>query len=311
MRVVIIGLVFVAVILAGGTAYLLRDYISAQQAEIAAQKPKAPTVKVLTAAVDMPIGTVVNDNNTAWIDWPEGNVPEGFLAQVGGVNPLTEIGKEKHVARRGFTKGEPITMDRLYKADTPGFLRGSLEPGMRAVAVRTSVEVGASGFILPGDRVDLLLTHDMVGEITKAQGGDGNMDVLQHTSETILEDLRVLAVDQKTNEFEAGAAIAKTILLEVTAKQAEIINTAKAMGSLSLSLRAAEEGDPRSGMHYTTDIEVSPMLTTLTGGGGDSGKGGEKRDIQPTSPAPAPVYSAPKAPKEITIYRGSQTGTAQ
>lgn len=316
MRVVIIGLVFVAIILAGGTAYLLRDYISTQQAEIAAQKPKAPTVKVLVAASDMPIGTVVNANNTAWIDWPEGRVPEGFLARVGDIDPLTEIGKEKHLARRGFTKGEPITMERLYKADTPGFLRGSLEPGMRAVAVRTSTETGASGFILPGDRVDLLLTHSMAQEAAKAQGGaqdGGAQDVtaLQHTSETILENLRVLAVDQKTSEFEAGSAIAKTILLEVTAKQAEVINTAKAMGSLSLSLRSAEEGEPRSGRHYTTDIEVSPMLTNLTGGG-DGGEVSYNQNDPAMDPAPMPVYSAPAPSKPgITVYRGAQPGAAQ
>lgn len=309
MRVVIIGLVFVAIILAGGTAYLLRDYISAQQAEIAAKAPKAPTVKVLVAASDMPVGTVVNANNTEWVEWPEGRVPEGFLARAGGADPLAVIGKEKHVARRGFAKGEPITMARLYKPDSAGFLRGTLEPGMRAVAVRTSAEVGASGFILPGDRVDLLLTHDLAQDAVQAQGGGEGMTAVQRASETILEDLRVLAVDQNTNEFEGGAAIAKTILLEVTAKQAEIVNAAKAMGVLSLSLRAAEEGDPRTGTHYTTDVEVSPMLTTLAGGGA-----AETAPL-PTStdaPAPMPVYSAPKpAKQEITVYRGGQPGAAQ
>ncbi|HEY9164062.1 MAG TPA: Flp pilus assembly protein CpaB [Magnetovibrio sp.] len=309
MRVVIIALVFVAVILAGGTAYLLRGYLSSQQAEIAAQKPVAPTVKVLVAASDMPVGTVVNENNTTWVEWPEGNVPEGFLARTDSSNPLTEIGKEKHLARRGFAKGEPITMERLYKSETPGFLRGTLEPGMRAVAVRSSPEVGASGFILPGDRVDLVLTHDMLQELTKGQGAPQdmpkNMNALLHTSETIIEDLRVLAVDQKTNEFEGGAALSKTILLEVTAKQAEIINTAKVMGSLSLSLRSAEPGDPRTDTLFTTDVEVSPMLSAISSGKGKS---------TASTAAPAPVYRAPAAPKTksaITVYRGVQPGAAQ
>lgn len=311
MRVVIIGLIFVAVILAGGTAYLLRDYLSTQQAEIAAQKPVAPTVKVLVAAADMPVGTVVNENNTEWIEWPEGNVPEGFLARQGDADPLAEIGKEKHLARRGFTKGEPITMERLYKTDNPGFLRGTLAPGMRAVAVRSSAEVGASGFILPGDRVDLLLTHNMIKEAMKTQGGGGDVIALQHTSETIIEDLRVLAVDQRTNEFEGGAAVAKTILLEVTAKQAEIISAAKAMGALSLSLRAAEEGDaPRMGASFTTDVDLSPMLSAVTGGG--SGSMSAPAPSYAPDPSPMPVYSAPARPsKQITIYRGGQPGVAQ
>lgn len=305
MRAVIIALVFVAVMLAGGTAYMLRGYLSAQQAEIAAQKPVAPTVKVLVAASDMPIGTVVNDKNTTWIEWPEGRVPEGFLARVQGADPLTEIAKEKHLARRGFTKGEPITMERLYQSDNPGFLRGTLAPGMRAIAVRTSAEVGASGFILPGDQVDLVLTHDMIEKALTAQGAQKDVNGLLHTSETIIEDVRVLAVDQKTNEFEGGAALSKTILLEVTAKQAEMINTAKVMGTLSLSLRSAEPGEPRTDVLYTTDVEVSPILTAITGGQGKATQ---------SAPAQAPVYRAPAAPKTtkaITVYRGVQPGAAQ
>lgn len=305
MRAVIIALVFVAIMLAGGTAYLLRGYLSAQKAEIAAQKPVAPTVKVLVAASDMPIGTVVNDKNTNWVEWPEGRVPEGFLARTADANPLAEITKEKHLARRGFTKGEPITLERLYKSDSPGFLRGTLDPGMRAIAVRTSAEVGASGFILPGDRVDLVLTHDMVQEALTAQGTPQNVNALTHTSETIIEDLRVLAVDQKTNEFEGGAAVSKTILLEVTAKQAEMVNTAKVMGSLSLSLRSAEPGEPRTGAYYTTDVEVSPILSAISGGQDKKGQ---------STTAPAPVYRAPvaqKTTKEITVYRGVQPGAAQ
>lgn len=314
MRVVIIGLVFFAVILAGGTAYLLRDYLSTQQAEIAAQKPVAPTVEVLVAASDMPVGTAVNENNTEWIDWPEGQVPDGFLAREDGAEPLADISKDKHLARRGFTKGEPITMERLYKSDDPGFLRGALEPGMRAVAVRSSAEVGAGGFILPGDRVDMLLTHTMA--LNLMESNPDTADVVRglgNASETILEDLRVLAVDQKTNEFEGGAAVAKTILLEVTPKQAEMINAAKAMGTLSLTLRAAEAGEERVGARFTTEVEVSPILSTMLGGG----------EPAPSKPAPAaavptytpPTYTPPARParskKDITVYRGGQPGAAQ
>lgn len=305
MRVVIIGLVFVAVILAGGTAYLLRDYLSTQQAEIASQKPVAPTVEVMIANADMPVGTVINENNVDWIDWPEGNVPSGFLARVGDNDPLAPIVKEKHLARRGFVKGEPITMERLYKSDDPGFLRGSLAPGMRAVAVRTSAEVGASGFILPNDRVDVLLTHRMVQEAIKLQGGSSDVLAMQHTSETIIEDVRVLAVDQKTNEFEGGAAIAKTILLEVSAKQAEVVNAAIAMGTVSLALRSAETGEARMGPHFTTDVQVSSVLKVISGA----------FDEQPASsnaPAATSTYTPPARSKNaITVYRGGQTGAAQ
>lgn len=309
MRAVIIGLVFVAIILAGGTAYLLRDYISAQQAELAAQKPVAPTTKVLVANSDLPVGTVINAGNTVWMEWPEGEVPEGFLEKTRDNDPLRDIEKTKHLARRGFVKGEPITMTRLYKSEDPGFLRGSLAPGMRAIAVRVSAENAASGFILPNDRVDMLLTHNKFRQaLEQTASGDGDIVALESTSETILTNLRVLAVDQKVNEFEGGATIAKTILLEVTPQQAEMINTAKAMGALSLTLRSAEQGEEVERRHYTTDIEVSPLLRSLTGT--------DPSTAMSSAPAPmpaAPVTSTPSLPagRNLTIYRGGQAGAKQ
>ena len=350
MRVVIIGLIFAAVILAGGTAYLLRSYLTSQEAEFASMIPKTPTTSVMVAAADMPTGTVINAKNIEWQPWPEEAIQEGFLVQTKDSNPLGEITKDKHLTRHSFTKGEPIIMTKLYKSADPGFLRGALKPGMRAVAVKSSAETSASGFVLPGDRVDMLLTHSMIRRAMDQQVSDEepkNILAFEHTSETILEDLRVLAVDQKVNEFEGGAVLAKTVLLEVTPKQAEIINAAKNMGKLSLSLRSAEEGEPRKGRPFTTDIEVSPILSSFDalvstdGGGGFRGFGGDiaptdalNEDIldrpignDPLNAAPAPILQkkpvaaptisrpkaapARKAKQKITVYRGGgATGTA-
>lgn len=304
MRIVIIGLVVVAIMLAGGTAYLLRSYISTEEAKIASQTAKAPTIKILVAGADIPAGTVVNDKNTDWMDWPEGDIPEGFLVKNQNLNPLIDITADKHVARRGFTKGEPITMSRLYASNDPGFLRGSLEPGMRAVAVRSSAETGASGFILPGDKVDVILTHNMVSQLVEKGGGTPpGVGALEHTSETILEDLRVIAVDQKVSEFEGGAVLAKTVLLEMTPKQSEILNTARAMGTLTLVLRSAEEGEAAPRERFTTDIEVSPILSSIAGGGAPGGGEGEASIPLPTFSSTPPVEASPK----ITVYRGGQS----
>ncbi|MFC1673169.1 Flp pilus assembly protein CpaB [Pseudomonadota bacterium] len=321
MRVVIIGLIFAAVILAGGTAYLLRDYLSAQQAEIASQAPKAPTSSVMVAATDMPAGTVLNSNNIEWVPWPEDKVPDDYLEKTPDVDPLQDIEKDRHVVRRAMLKGEPVTMAKLYKSDSPGFLPGTLAPGMRAIAVRTSAVSAAAGFIMPGDRVDIMLSHTMV-QNAMDQAGDtagSNIVAFQFTSETIFKDLRVLAIDQRTNEFEGAAVVGKTVLLEVTPKQAEQINTAKSMGNLSLILRSAETGEPEYGRGFSTDIEVSPMLSRFDAllSGGDGGFVGVKNQpaAVPTPSAapmprstPAPRYQPPA--KEIKIYRGGQDGSA-
>lgn len=308
MRAVIIGLVVVAIVLAGGTAYLLRDYLSSMQAELEAQKPVAPTTRILVAASDMPMGTVINANNTEWLKWPKDEVPEGFIEENADENPLDKITNEKHLARRGFVKGQPITWERLYQSEDPGFLRGALTPGMRAIAVRTAADNAASGFILPNDRIDLMLTHSMAVQL-RNRIGEEQVPAIETTSETILTDLRVLAVDQRVSEFEGGAAVGKTILLEVTPEQAQIIETAKVMGTLTLVLRSAEDDEGTNVQAYTTDIKVSPMLRSLIE---------VDSPASASAPAPAqPVYQAPRpAPRptkrEITIYRGGQaTGAAQ
>lgn len=325
MRVVIIGLVFAAVILAGGTAYLLRDYISSQQAEFAAKVPKAPTTKILVASTNMPIGAAVTKENTQWLDWPEDGVQESYLLQSKDDKIQASLKKEKYIARRALSKGEPITLTRLYKSSDPGYLRGVLGAGMRAIAIRAGAETAAAGFIMPGDRVDVMLTHSMLntamqragpGVAKKFKGG------LLHTSETILENLKVLALDQSVDEFKGGAQIAKTILLEVSPKDAEKLQTAKAMGKLSLVLRAVrgEVKDERK-LKYTTDVEVSPLLSNfdkIINGGGTASNSTSKAPAQTANPRPvysAPVAQAPK--KQLSIYRGTAApaaatgGTAQ
>jgi len=335
MRVVIIGLVFAAIILAGGTAYLLRDYLSAKQAEFASQAPKAPTLKVLVAGADMPLGTVIGSENTQWLDWPEDGIQEGYLVQSKDTNILGNLKKDKHISRRSFVKGEPITMARLYKSKDPGYLRGALNPGMRAIAMRTSPESGAAGFILPGDSVDVMLTHTMLNDAVQRMDGASSYDFssgMMHTSETILENLLVLAVDQNVNQFKEGAQLGKTLLLEVSPKNAEKLQTAKAMGQLSLVLRAAENNptDTKRAM-YTTDVEVSPLLsnfeaflngpkaapfTTTSSTTSQTQAPAQPRASAPapTRRAPAPVFKKQKAPQSLppqplTIYRGMADAT--
>jgi len=245
MRVVIIGLIFAAVMLAGGTAYLLRDYLSSQQAEIAAMAPQAPTLKVLVTAADMPMGTAVNTNNAVWVDWPEDGIQDGYMVKTGEADPLAQFEKEKFVTRRAFTKGEPITMARLYKATDPGFLRGALKPGMRAFALRSTAETASAGFILPGDRVDIMLSHGMMSTAILTRGLDPSSTAslgIAHTTETIMKDLHVLAVDQRVSEFEGGAMLGKTVLLEVTPKQAELLSAAKAMGTVNTGVTLGRNG---------------------------------------------------------------------
>jgi|GEM_PF-563690 len=342
MRVVIIGLVFAAIILAGGTAYLLNTYLSSQEAEIASLAPKAPTTSVLVAKADLPTGTVINDSNTEWLPWPEEALQETYLVKTRDSNPMSDLTKDKHITRRAISKGDPLTMVKLYKAGGPGFMRGTLSPGMRAIAVKASAASASGGFILPGDHVDIMLTHNLLRRAMERTGSSSDDFIaLEYTSETIMENLRVLAIDQNVSEFKTGAALGKTVLLEVTPKQAEKLNTAKVMGTLYLVLRSAETGEIATKTSFTTDVEVSPLLSSFkdfmsgtdprtapqTGGTADEiADGGGDTAAVAKSPAPKPVAAKPVAAprsqpapaytptpqarptqRDITIYRGAGT----
>ena len=147
-----------------------------------------------------------------------------------------------------------------------GFLAAVLTPGMRAVTVPVTATSGIAGFVFPGDRVDLILAHDF-------QTGTGENRVINRASETLLTDVRVLAVDQKTASKDGAAALAKTATLEVEPRQAEMIAVSVKLGDLSLSLRslrredvaaggAADDQDrpAQRGKTYTRDSDVSRLI---------------------------------------------------
>jgi pilus assembly protein CpaB len=161
-----------------------------------------------------------------------------------------------------------------------GFLAAVLKPGMRAVSVSVTATSGISGFVFPGDRVDLLLTH--VVPQAPQQGGGPAAVFDRRAAVTMMRGIRVLAIDQKTESKAGEAAVAHTATLEVTAKESEIIALAAEMGKLSLSLHrladdqlAAAPGDDTGSSpgkrreSFTLDNEASQLLPPmmLAGGG--------------------------------------------
>jgi pilus assembly protein CpaB len=168
------------------------------------------------------------------------------------------------VARQPFGPGEPITENKIVAPGSRGFLAAVLRPGMRAVSVPVTATSGISGFVFPGDQVDILITHPLA-----ASGGKGE-GVQHQASETVLHDVRVLAVDQKLDSKGGDAVVAHTATLEVTPKQSEVIAVASEMGKLSLSLRSlttppgeeatADSADNPGSGTFTLDSEVSQLL---------------------------------------------------
>lgn len=164
---------------------------------------------------------------------------------------------EGAVVRSYLNKNEPVVRSKLVTPKEGGFMSAVLYPGMRAVSVGVNLVSGNAGFIFPGDRVDLLLTHQVSDE-----EGQHNF-----ATETFIEDIRVLAIDQKVSNPERQAFIAKTVTLEVTPKQAEEVLVAEEIGKISLILRSIGKGIPNAEAiddaekGYTLDNDVSKIIT--------------------------------------------------
>jgi pilus assembly protein CpaB len=270
MRVRTLILFVIALSLAGGTAMLVRSFLAQKAAEVEASplaRAAAPQKSVLVARSAIARGQILKPQDFSWQVWPEGGIDKNYI-QAG---TRTTDAFSGWVARDPFAPGEPITEAKIVAPGSRGFLAAALAPGMRAVSVPVTATSGISGFVFPGDRVDLLITHGLPGT--------GNADSQHRAAETVLHDVRVIAVDQKLDTKNSEALVAHTATLEVTPKQSEIIAVATEIGKLSLSLRslAAEPGAgaPADGAAgdahgtYTLDSEVSQLLPKPGASGAD------------------------------------------
>lgn len=282
-------LIVAALLMAGGTVLVGRSWIESQRGPVAEQPatpktPKAPFV--LVAARDLPLGSFLKQGDFRWQPWPDDNLPESYLRK----SEIKEADHYGSVVRRSFSAGEPITQDRLIKPGDRGFLAAVLQAGYRAVAIPVGATSSVAGLIFPGDRVDILLTQTLrvkeAGEAGEKEGGEMGGGTEMRATETVLTNVRILALDQKIDDQTNKPKLAKTATLEVTPKQAEMLAVARELGSLSLSLRSLakdeeelrrivesealpEEADPEKGTTYTWDSEASLLVNRNSGRGGD------------------------------------------
>jgi pilus assembly protein CpaB len=221
----------IALLFAGGTAVLVRSWL-AHRPIVAAAPPapqqRVPQKSILVARGAITRGQILKPGDLGWHPWPAGAILGEFV--VSGGQP--EKSFAGWVAREPFVAGEPILKTKLLAPGDRGFLAVVLQPGMRAVSVAVDQISDVSGFIFPGDRVDLLVNLSLPAE---AANGGG----YQHkAAETVVRDMRVLAIDQRLDSKDGQAVVARTVTLEVTPKQSEIVMLAADMGKLGLCLRS-------------------------------------------------------------------------
>jgi pilus assembly protein CpaB len=213
---------------AGGIAAYLASG-SGDKPAPAQQVVQMQTVDILVAKSDIGLGQSVKPDDMQWQAWPAGTASSNFISRASRAEAMKEI--TGSIARVPFVAGEPIREQKLVKADGSGFMAAILPAGYRAISTEISPETGAGGFILPNDRVDVILTKREKNPDSK--GPDVS------SSEIILSNVRVLAIDQAPKEKEgASSLVGKTVTLELKPEQAETLARSRQTGTLSLALRS-------------------------------------------------------------------------
>lgn len=244
-------LLVVALGAAGFTAYFAQNWLLAQREAMTSEvirepAPEIATDEILVAKNTLPTGSFVKAEDLTWQPWPKDGIKEEYVVKGSG----SEKDLEGAVVRTHLLAGEPITAARVIHPGDRGFLAAVLEEGKRAVSVPVDATTGIAGFVFPGDWVDVLLTF----RTSVKDESEENSSETRYFSETLLTEVRVLAIDQKVESVDGAAQVAKTATLEVTAKQAEKIAIAMSIGSLSLSLRSLVKERPAGGAAEMAEI---------------------------------------------------------
>lgn len=270
----------IALVASGSTIVVGRMWLQAERnaRSVEAPVPVQPTLAVLVAKGNLPSGSFIRPENLRWQPWPESNLAPSYVVE--GKRRMEDyVGA---VVRVGLSDGEPLTDLRVVRPGDRGFLAAVLTPGTRAVTVNVTPSTGLAGLVFPGDRIDLVGTFRVPEE-----GKTGGMN--RFASETVLSNVRVLAVDQRVDDQNKEVVVAKTATLEVTPKQAEVIALVSELGKFSLSLRSlaqsnepAPSGKPPS---VTWDNEAARMLPPPNVAGGSTKKvsvvrGTDSKDVE-------------------------------
>jgi pilus assembly protein CpaB len=240
-RLVVLGIAGMAGLAA---AYLSIPTPPPPQPEQPAQV-QTDTIDILVAKADIGIGDRISPQNIQWKAWPVAAANDQYVRKAeggGGIEQVTGA-----VVRTPFVVGEPINQAKLIKADGAGYIAAMLPSGMRAMQIEISPETAAVGFILPKDRVDIILTRTDRSPL----GGE------EYSSETLLTNIPVLAIDQNIEEKNGQRVVpGKFATVELTLRQAETVALARRLGTLSLVLRSLAESNQRSAIDEASRRDV-------------------------------------------------------
>ena len=263
---------------AGGSVFVANQYVTDQAATqaraVTASSNEVEMVQVIVAAEDIPFGGKIERLKLTSQRWPAEAVPPGAFTSLDVL--LGDAGQYRH-ARRPIGRGDPLTPARVSDFGERVTITQSLAPDRRAVAIQVDAVTSVGGFVAPGDRVDIILTQ---------MRGEG------FRSGTILQNVRVIGTDQSADEMRDTARVARTVTVDVSPEDGQVLALAQQAGRLSLTLRTVgDDNQTALGIVHLDDLLwIEPPLPP---------------EPEPVAePAPAPAVEAPAPQRRITINRG-------
>lgn len=252
---------------AGGSVYLARDYVDSSRATAAVDK-HPELASVVVAARDIGFGQPIDRSMLTTIDWPRSALPPGAVTSMAAMLPAS--GEPPRRAKRAMAQGELLLSSKVSAFGEKVTLVQTLGPNQRAMAIKVDAATAVGGFVTPGDKVDVLLTQ-------------GRKDTTNLRTVTILQNVRVLGVDQNANEAKDQPEVARTVTVEVTPEQGQTLALAQRAGSLSLSLRTLTDAIDKP----LDSIKLSDVL--------------RDKSPEPTAPAKKPTITVRRANKVSTV----------
>ena len=207
-----------ALFLALSAVYLARNWIQGQATRSDVAKTETPVVQLVVANASLKFGDRLAKENVRLIDWPAANVPEGTFKSVDEL-----LGPQPRVVLQAIQPNELILVSKVTGPGQRASLSAVITSGMRAMTIRVNDVAGVAGFVLPGDRVDIMLTREIVQS--------------QPITDVLLQNVKVLGIDQRSDEQNNKPDVVKAVTIEVTSEQGQKLTLAAQVGSLSLALR--------------------------------------------------------------------------
>ena len=308
MRLLVICLVVLAVFGAGGAVILVKKFIDAGNQSQGVSVPETgetvKTIFVLVADATLQPGTLIGTASYRWQQWPNDAITENYFTETNNIAGVPEEIKEFKI-RQPIFKGTPITKEMVFKTDTVGVLPGLLKNDMRAMSVSVRSPNGPVGLILPGDKVDVIVTMEMQKLISdyqiserkeKQELAGKELPPVKYGAETILKNIAVIAIDQNFESKEVSEKPISTVTLELSSLDAEKLAVAKSMGNINLVLRSAVNSAlSQTNNSFTSDVLVSNTLRVAS----------ERQKIRDNSSSLGSII--PKTKKRIVKTKSAST----